>query len=157
MGLCYAAPASLGEAMPVYLFTMGCPLRQLYGLRFPYLYGWARGADYATDQNAAGGLSAEAPPDPKDLGIRQWVNAFRSGDYVGRHLWRSDAGGYGWDPITDSSDENWDPPAGRPEKISSDKDGSRIEFSIGPGAHTHYWDHTAKMIAEVLDRLIQTV
>ena len=26
----------------IYLFTMGCPLRQLYGLRFPYLYGYGR-------------------------------------------------------------------------------------------------------------------
>ena len=28
--------------IPIVLFTMGCPLRQLYGLRFPDLYGWAR-------------------------------------------------------------------------------------------------------------------
>src|SRR5689334_24004654 len=32
----------LSGELPVYLFTMGCPLRQLYGLRFPYLYEWAR-------------------------------------------------------------------------------------------------------------------
>src|SRR5262249_25068590 len=33
--------AILSRRIRVYLFTMGCPLRQLYGLRFPFLYGWA--------------------------------------------------------------------------------------------------------------------
>jgi hypothetical protein len=32
--------------------------------------------------------------------------------------------------------------------------GGRVEFSIGPGAHTHYWDSTAEPIAETLDVLI---
>ena len=29
--------SALGNTKPVYLFTMGCPLRQLYGARFPRL------------------------------------------------------------------------------------------------------------------------
>jgi hypothetical protein len=47
-------PALAGfESIPVYLFTMGCPLRQLYGLRFPYLYGYG-------DESAGGGAKRTA-------------------------------------------------------------------------------------------------
>jgi hypothetical protein len=31
--------------LPIYFFTMGCPLRQLYGISFPHLYNWARHYD----------------------------------------------------------------------------------------------------------------
>ena len=96
------------DAMPVYLFTMGCPLRDLYAARFPHLYRWA------------------AAPDPAALGVRQWINAYRSGDYIGRSLWPDLRAG----------------------------DATRTESCIGAGAHTHYWDKTAPMIAETLDRLI---
>ena len=99
--------AGLG-ALPVYFLTMGCPLRDLYALRFPRLYHWA------------------ASPDPAGLGVRQWTNAYRSGDYIGRSLW--------------------------PHEHADDA--SRVEFCIGAGAHTHYWDGTAPMIADALDRLI---
>jgi len=99
--------AELG-ALPVYFFTMGCPLRDLYALRFPRLYHWA------------------AEPDPAALGVRQWTNAYRSGDYIGRSLW--------------------------PHEKTDDR--TRIDICIGAGAHTHYWDRTAPMIAEMLDRAI---
>jgi hypothetical protein len=95
-------------AIPVYLFTMGCPLRDLYAARFPRLYHWAR------------------RPEPAALGVRQWTNAYRSGDYIGRSLW---------------PDERTD-------------DLTRTDVCIGAGAHTHYWDRTAPMIAEMLDRAI---
>ena len=61
------------ERLPVYLFTMGCPLRQLYGLRFPDEYAWA------------------TEPNPDDLGVELWCNFYRSGDYVGRALWQPDS------------------------------------------------------------------
>jgi len=32
----------------------------------------------------------------------------------------------------------------------------RSEFSLGAGAHTHYWDATAGRIAEMMDVLIAT-
>jgi len=38
---------------------MGCPLRQLYRLRFPDLYRWVDAADVATGTG----------PDPEPLGI----------------------------------------------------------------------------------------
>jgi hypothetical protein len=55
-----------------WLLTMGCPLRQLYARRFPYLYGWAQ------------------RPTPQQLDVQRWENLFRSGDYVGRALWTPD-------------------------------------------------------------------
>jgi hypothetical protein len=115
--------------LPIHLFTMGSPLRQLYSLRFPYLYEWAR---------------SEAPgpraglPDPTRLGVRQWVNAYRSGDYVGRSLWR-----------TEKDKEVWDP------EVPLQEDG-REGFCIGAGAHMHYWDGTSAAILRKLDSLIKT-
>jgi hypothetical protein len=122
---------------PVYLFTMGCPLRQMYGLRFPYLYGYA-----------PTGPNQEFLPKPEDLHVEQWVNAYRTGDYVGRDLWRPDP----WQPVGKISPGDWDPPNGKPENVWTQ--GRRVEFAIGPGAHTHYWDSTAKPIAETLDALV---
>ncbi len=125
------------DRMNRYLFTMGCPLRQLYGLRFPYLY------DYAP-----AGISENLLPRPEDLGVRKWLNAYRTGDYVGRYLWRP----HPWQPVGTVSFRTWDPPQGLPENVW--QKGPRVEFSIGPGAHTHYWDSTAEPIAEAMDVLI---
>lgn len=129
------------DKMPLYVFTMGCPLRQLYGLRFPYLYGYA-----------PTGPEEANLPDPADLGLNlvEWVNTYRTGDYVGRYLWRDNP----WDPVDTISYSTWDPPQGIPKNIWIDAKRKRIEFTIGPGAHTHYWDSTAKPIAEMLDVLI---
>src|SRR5262249_38536634 len=86
----------------------------------------------------------EAPlPDPAGLRVRKWVNAYRSGDYVGRFLWRSDTCGYVW---------NADLFGSAPFNTTDSR--SRVEFCIGGGAHTHYWDKTARPIAWALDRLI---
>jgi hypothetical protein len=125
------------DGMHRYLFTMGCRLRQLYGLRFPYLYGYA-----------PTGPADDLLPSPQDLGVRNWVNAYRTGDYVGRYLWRP----HPWQPVGQVSFRTWDPPQGIPQNVWI-RDG-RVEFSIGPGAHTHYWDSTAEPIAETLDVLI---
>jgi hypothetical protein len=115
--------------LPVYLMTMGCPLTQLYHLRFPDLYRWVGSADGAAD----GG------PDPLALGVTRWVNLYRSGDYVGRSLWTPDSAPELFVPST------------RPRKI----DEIRFEGCIGAGAHTHYWDDTAPSVASELDRLIE--
>jgi hypothetical protein len=145
--------------MPVYFFTMGCPLHQLYGLRFPFLYGWARN-DVPREEIPPGQVPDIQPADcprPDHLRVERWINAYRSGDYIGRYLWRGGREGYQWAPAATCYDQEWDPPAGKPARVSADHAGSRIEFCIGPGAHTHYWDHTAEMIAEVLDRLINNI
>jgi hypothetical protein len=128
-----------GDSLPIYFFTMGCPLRQLYGLRFPYLYEWARfETTNEVKQFRPPDIDAAEIPILGQLGARAWLNAYRSGDYVGRNLWRSDQSSYIWEPGA----------------MSSDEQGKRRELCIGPGAHTHYWDSTAKPIAELLDQLI---
>jgi hypothetical protein len=128
-----------GDIMPIHLFTMGCPLRQLYALRFPYLY------DYVEEVS---GKQSAPSPSPVDLGVKEWVNAYRTGDYVGRYLWRDDP----WEPVGIFSPGVWNPAADVPKNVYH-LDG-RVEFAIGPGAHTHYWDSTAAPIAQMLDILI---
>jgi len=89
-------------------------------------------------------------PDPDELGVKLWVNAFRSGDYVGRHLWRTDPCEYLWWAHVGGC-------SGPPPQEYHSTDGpppSRIEFCIGAGAHTHYWDETGQLITLELDRLI---
>jgi len=115
------------DGLPITLFTMGSPLRSLYGRRFPRLYAWAHHADGAPPRR----------PDPEALGVASWVNAYRSGDYIGRYLWRDASNPDNWQvsPVTENS------PKSR-------------EFCIGAGAHTHYWDVTAPAIAYQLDELI---
>ena len=90
----------------VWLFTMGCPLRQLYSERFPQLYDWA------------------GRPDPSELRVEQWLNAYRTGDYIGRALWEND------------------PPPGAKD------------LCLGGGAHTHYWDPDSDEVARRLDELV---
>ena len=144
--------------MPIYFFTMGCPLHQLYGLRFPFLYGWARN-DVPREEIAPGQVpdiqpSGRAPTRPPARGTLDQRLPQRR---LYRALWRGGRKGYQWAPAATRYDQEWDPPAGKPARISADRAGSRVEFCIGPGAHTHYWDHTAETIAEVLDRLINNI
>ncbi len=115
-------PAPGVRPLPVYLFTMGSPLRQLYAQRFPHLYQWAQ------------------RPDPGALdAVRKWINVYRSGDYVGRALWVGDS-----------------PSCYMPGTVLLD-DGVRREYTIGAGAHTHYWDGTAAAVGLELDRIIEHV
>jgi hypothetical protein len=86
-------------------------------------------------------------PDPADLGVQKWVSAYRSGDYVGRSLWLDE-----WYRRTADNDQDGFT-GKRPEKIT-DTAGTRVEFCIGAGAHTHYWDDTAPDIAKQLNELI---
>ena len=143
------------ENAPVYLLTMGCPLRQLYGLRFPHLYGWAR---YRLPQPCAPLTEQERhipdtrQPSPHELGVALWVNAYRSGDYVGRRLWIRDDDPARWDPAACAGD---DVASDAPGKNGVDVPGAtRIEFCIGSGAHTHYLDETADRVGQAVDQLI---
>jgi hypothetical protein len=120
---------------PVHFFTMGSPLRQLYARAFSPLYEWMD-PDATTAQSTMT-IGPQAKPDPDDLGVVRWVNAFRTGDYVGRHLWCNRTGDAVYAYRTDS-----DPP------------GRRRESCIGEGAHTHYWDRNGQEIAWTLDKLI---
>jgi hypothetical protein len=144
-----------GEAgtIPIRLFTMGNPLRQLMNRFFPHLYRWVRGAP--DNGLAAAGDVLTAPPSAiaetetpgvEDLGVERWVNAYRSGDYVGRSLWM----GEWYARNTDGSgDGKW------PQRATVIADATRQEMCIGAGAHTHYWDETAPDITTKLEELIR--
>ena len=122
----------VGEAS-IGLVTVGSPLRNLYAERFPLLYRWM-------GSNAAG--FAAAGPRAADVGAAEWVNAFRSGDYVGRAIWGRRNEAYG---VAGSG------PDGR---IEAERAGDRAEFCLGAGAHTHYFGNDAVALAAEIDRLI---
>ena len=154
---------ALCEKPPLYLFTMGSPLRQIYGRCFPHLYDWV-GADKIQGSVPYSGknlesqechvvrhlLPSDALPDPRKLGVEKWVNAYRSGDYVGRALWRTESADSSIYRIASS-----DVADGVTIEVSEDAARCRRELCIGAGAHTHYWDASAGAIGEELDLLIQ--
>ncbi|HEY9825227.1 MAG TPA: hypothetical protein V6D19_07250 [Stenomitos sp.] len=152
---------TLGKATNLYLFTMGSPLRQLYSFAFPHLYYWMSNDDKVTPKGWM--LEAQAQPLPQNLlGVKAWINAFRSGDYVGRYLWRSSRMQELWykvnlqSPPPDLSEQEIE--AWRlkfPSYLSEDDTKGRREFCLGVGAHTHYWDRTAPEVACEIDRLVR--
>ncbi|NEQ21284.1 MAG: hypothetical protein F6K28_19075, partial [Microcoleus sp. SIO2G3] len=161
----------VSDELPIYFFTMGCPLRQLYGLSFPHLYNWARHYGKPNSDKECNSVAQEEwipgnppyipnnqKPDPsKLLGVRRWVNTFRSADYVGRYLWRSDACSYQWLKPAERKDQDtsWTSDRDRPVNFSEDKNRTRQEFCLGAGAHTHYWNGTSDEVAAEIDLLIQ--
>jgi hypothetical protein len=140
-------PLGLGGGGPgavrLALLTAGCPLRQLFGRFFPHLYGWARGD--LGDAAAAGAPPGQPLPLAGPLGVAEWVNLYRSGDYVGRWLWRA-AAGDARDPYA-----RGDGPPG--DLVTWDGAGCR-EGCVGRGGHTHYWDATAPDVGATLDAML---
>ena len=126
-------PAIIG-ALPISLVTVGSPLRDLYAERFPLLYRWM-------GSNASG--FATAGPSASDIGAVEWVNACRSGDYVGRYLWAPPGHLYRVAVV------------GADGKLEADRAGDRTEFCLGAGAHTHYFSNDAVALAVEIDRLIE--
>jgi hypothetical protein len=141
----------LGGELPLYFFTMGAPYRQLYERCFPTLYDWvAQGSPAAPREGGA--IADTAAPDPGGLGLVRWVNAYRSGDYIGRNLW-----------LADDDPERWlrrehQGPAGsapdQPPALHRDGAGRRQEMCLGTGAHNHYWDRNGRDVAAMLHELI---
>ncbi len=127
----------LTGALPLALVTVGSPLRDLYAARFPLLYRWMGGPQASF---------AAAAPAAAQLGLWQWVNAYRSGDYVGRAVWT---------PAGDSSEFRV---AGvdAQGQVTAERAGDRVEFCLGTGAHTHYFADDATTLALEVDRLIAT-
>src|SRR5436190_12210528 len=136
--------ASARDGPALFLFTMGSPLYQLYSTSFPHLFAWVRGESGKWRQPMSPD-ELRGAPNPAMIGLRGWVNAYRSGDYVGRALWRPEREPYTYMP--------YDSAAG-PLRASQDRRGTRRELCIGAGAHTHYWDSTALPVALELNRLI---
>ncbi|GMV56979.1 MAG: hypothetical protein AMXMBFR72_01000 [Betaproteobacteria bacterium] len=126
---------ALTEAMPIALVTLGCPLRDLYAARFPLLYRW---------MSAAPASFAEAGPPAAELGVAHWVNAYRSGDYVGRALW-TPGGDDALFRVATVDEER---------RVRASRAGDRTEFCLGAGAHTHYFTNDAVALAVEVDRLV---
>jgi hypothetical protein len=120
------SPNILG-GVPMSLVTVGSPLRDLYAEHFPLLYRWmgSNAADFAT-----------ARPSASEIGTVEWVNACRSGDYVGRFLYRIAM-------------------VGSDGKVEADRAGDRTEFCLGAGGHTHYFSNDAVALAVEIDRLVE--
>ncbi len=132
--------------------TMGSPIRQLLNRFFPYLYDWVRSEpDNGLRPlpkpmlNSPATIAPGALPDPAELGVAQWMNTYRSGDYVGRSIWLDE---WYWRTGGPASGGEY------PSPIYSATAGRRCEMCIGAGAHTHYWDDTAPDVAERLNSLI---
>jgi len=122
----------LGETV-VALVTVGSPLRALYAGRFPLLYRWM-------GSNAAGFETAD--PAAAAIGAIEWVNAYRSGDYIGRFLWRTPGSPYSIARL------------GPDGEVQAARAGDRTEFCLGAGAHTHYFSDDAGALAAEIDRLV---
>ncbi len=140
-------------AMPIQMFTFGNPLRQLLNRFFPHLYWWIREEpDNALDPlpNAVETLpniENGATPDPAKHNLARWINAYRSGDFIGRSLWLD-----GWFARNSDGPEKGnypDPPA-----VAVSPNTSRVEFCIGLGGHNNYWDRSAPDMAHALDEII---
>jgi hypothetical protein len=152
----FAGPES--EALPIYFFSMGCPLRQLLSRFFPHLYRWIRevpedaGISWPATQPGAP-IPAGTPPLPSELRVKHWVNFYRSGDYVGRSIWTNDVFGRTGGP--DNAGAHPDPITAEtfPDHVSL-ASAERVDACIGLGAHTHYWDRTAPDVSTQLDKLI---
>ena len=130
---------------------MGNPLRQLLSRFFPHLYRWIRpvpdgGGELSTVRAVGTDIDSSVTPDPlQELHVTQWINYYRSGDYVGRALWEDD-----WYVRTRKDEDAF--PKG--PDIFTDAAKTRVEACIGLGAHTHYWDRTAPDVAIKLNELI---
>jgi len=126
-------------AMRLSLVTVGSPLRDLYAERFPLLYRW---------MGAREPVFANAGPAAAALGAAEWVNACRSGDYVGRFIW------------TPSTEAALAGPKfgvallGADGRVAAERCGDRSELCLGAGAHTHYFANDAAALAAEIERLV---
>jgi hypothetical protein len=135
--------------LPIVVFSMGSPLRQLLNRFFPHLYWWV--SDVPDNSVKFPGAAAVPPveissdlPRSDEMNAALWVNAYRSGDYVGRWLWVGQ-----WLDRNSSGDTTE-----RPDSAQAPAPLACLEMCIGLGAHTHYWDRSAPDIAVQLDKLI---
>lgn len=135
--------------LPIYVFSMGSPLRQLLNRFFPHLYWWV--SDVPDNSVEPLGAPVVPPlrissrlPRSDEMNVTLWSNAYRSGDYVGRSLWVGQ-----WMDRNGTGETTKDP-----DRVQAAPPQSCSEMCIGLGAHTHYWDRTAPEIAAQLDQLI---
>lgn len=135
----------------LHLLTAGCPLRQLYASRFPTLYRWVLARDGDT---RTGPLAAE-------LGVQRWVNAYTTGDYVGRWLWtRPPRPGVDVsETIIDERERAGDVYEGSAQAPDLGRlmgEAPECDVCVGAGAHTHYFEADQRAVAGLIDQLIAT-
>jgi hypothetical protein len=111
----------------VSLITMGSPLQHLYATAFPFLYSWVQD----TDED-----DKDATVNAQRVGVAQWINLFRSGDYIGRYLWHS---GTDEERFADQS----------ATVRARSAAGESFDACIGYGGHTGYWSDPAVMDAVI--------
>lgn len=126
----------------VHLLTAGCPLRQLYAARFPTLYRWV-----LRDHPQFMGPTAEG------IGVQRWINAYTTGDYIGRWLWSRHA-----DALRDLSETVIDE-LERPGDVYAVTGPlpalpRQLDVCLGAGAHTHYFESDQHVVAALIDQLI---
>jgi len=154
-GFRHGSNPSSHRTLPICVFSMGSPLRQLLNRFFPHLYWWVSDIPDNSLAPLPNSVSAPIPqikthtlPRIDEMNVTRWSNAYRSGDYVGRSLW-----------IGQWLERNSVDAPGKAADISTDQkppnQPNYEEMCIGLGAHTHYWDRSAPDVAELLDRLIQ--
>ena len=92
-------------------------------------------------------MSADDPnavPAAAELGATEWVNACRSGDYVGRFIWTPDGDAARFAAAIVDPDGT----------VQAQRAGDRTEFCLGAGGHTHYFSNDAVALAVEIDRLV---
>jgi hypothetical protein len=128
----------------LHLLTAGAPLRQLYAARFPTLYRWVLEDD-----------GSRLGPSAAGLGVERWINAYTTGDYIGRWLWSRPAR-----PGLDVSAPQVDQPATpgdmyRPATGTDlPEDACEVDVCLGAGAHTHYFEPDQHFMARLVDQLV---
>jgi hypothetical protein len=132
----------------LHLLTAGCPLRQLYAARFPTLYRWV----LARHGDRMGPRATEA-------GVQRWVNAYTTGDYVGRWLWSRGPrpGGEVSDTMIDARERDgdvYDSAAQPPDLAALMGDSRECDVCLGTGAHTHYFETDQRCMAGLIDQLV---
>jgi hypothetical protein len=107
---------------------MGSPLQNLYASAFPYLFSWVQDTDADADDGSVNARRA---------GVDQWINLYKSGDYIGRYLW-----------FSGTDEERFADNSANVGTLSGD--GKSFDTCIGYGGHTGYWSHPA-----VLDAVLE--
>ncbi len=102
-------------------------------------------------------------PRATDVGVQRWMNAFCSGDYVGRWLWSNAAhqpelehpmaNAVGHDPFGRVDVYTGFNPA--PPAEAQLHEAREVEVCLGLGAHTHYLERDQTTVAWMIDWLVR--